>query len=134
MQRLACIRVHRPKGADPISPAKFADWTERFALFGRASWSDPASRTIYVESHGRLGLYGGARGWGETLHGFAQGMGLHVSIVVGFRAERAAALARRGVRVLTLASKEDERARVMALPKPAELPLHELGPLWARIA
>jgi hypothetical protein len=134
MQRLACIRIFPSPHAAPISSAKFADWTERFALFGRTSWGDEASATIYVESHGRLGLYGGARGWGETLYGFAEGMGLRVAIVVGFRPERAAALAREGVRVLSLASKEDERARVAALPKPTELALHELGPLWARIA
>jgi hypothetical protein len=134
MQKLACVRIHPAPGSAPVSSAKFADWTERFALFGRASWSDEASQTIFVESHGRLGLYGGAKGWGETLHGFAQGMGLEVSIVVGFTADRLRALARPGVGVLTLASKEEERARVLALPKPAELPLRELGPLWARIA
>jgi hypothetical protein len=134
MQRLACIRILPGPHAAPISSARFADWTERFALFGRASWGDQATSTIYVESHGRLGLYGGASGWGETLHGFAEGMGLCVAIVVGFVPERAAALARPGIGVLTLSSREDERAHVAALPRPSEPPLHELGPLWARIA
>jgi hypothetical protein len=133
MHRLACVRVH-PAQVTPVSSARFADWTERFALFGRASWSDEATRTIFVESHGRLGLYGGAKGWGETLHGFAQGMGIEVSIVVGFTPHHIQALARPGVGVLTLASRDEERARVLALPKPQELDLHELGPLWARIA
>lgn len=134
MQRLACVRIHPRPGVVPPSSEKFADWTERFALFGRSSWADEATKTIFVESHGRLALYGGAKGWGETLLGFAEGMGLEASIVVGFTPERIMALARPEVRLLTLASKEDERERLRALPRASELSLHELGPLWAHIA
>ena len=134
MQKLACIRIYPKNGAAPISPERLDDWTERFALFGRSSWCEPATLTIFVESHGRLGLYGGARGWAETLRGFAEGMGLETSIVVGFTAARLKALSRQGAGLLTLASREDERRRVLALPPPEKLDLSELGPLWARIA
>ena len=134
MQTLACIRIFPKKGSAPISTEKLDDWTERFALFGRASWCDAASLTIFVESHGKLGLYGGAEGWGETLLGFAEGMGLEVAIVVGFTPERLQALAKPGVRVLTLGSRSAERARVLALPKPTATSYADLGPLWARIA
>lgn len=134
MQKLACIRVHPRKGAPAIPRRTLEDWAESFALFGRSAWVDESAPVIYVESHGRLSLYGGPKGWAETLRGFAQGLGLHASIVVGFRPEPLRELARPGVRILVMGSRAEERERALSLPRPAAPSLAELGPLWARIA
>lgn len=135
MSRIACIQNLAP-AKDNSRP--LTRYTKEFAIFGRNAFSRAGEEAVYVESHGRLELYGGAKGWAETLAAFASGLGLSVSISVGFEPDRLLQLGRAQVEPVVFANKREEREALLKLSlrqteeaANAEL---DLGPLFNRLS
>lgn len=132
MSRIACIQILSPR-KDNSRP--LTRYTKDFAIFGRAAFSRAGEEAIFVESHGRLELYGGAMGWAETLAAFADGLGLPVSISIGFDPDRLLRLGRAQERPVVFGSRREEREELLArAAQNVEPSSEDLGPLFSRLS
>lgn len=132
MSRIACIQIlSSPRG----NSRPLTRYTKDFAIFGRGAFSREGEEAIFVESHGRLELYGGARGWAETLAAFAEGLGLSVSISIGFEPDRLLRLGRGKREPVIFATKRAEYEGLLALvAEEKDAAPEDFGPLFSRLS
>jgi hypothetical protein len=113
LPRLAGLHAHAgPPGAE----AKLAELERALGPFAGAVRRDPRLPGALVLTPGdRAELYGGLRAWAKTVREYLRGRGLGASVVVGFDARYAAAVASARVGVAVLAGPAEERARAQAV-------------------
>lgn len=75
-----------------------------------------APGTFLVDPNGLSRLYGGARSWATSVHGYLAGRGFQSAVVVGFHPDRAVAVARTRVGPRILPDPAKERALAEAVP------------------